>query len=167
MQYIKRAFLLTIRRKIVESYWKTYVMFGKLALLQEQNLRLLSVVDSVDRLELLPSWCPNLNSISSTEIDRDNVFTAKPFASDVLAWLHSRKNFCSDAMSGHETSEFVWQEIMVATRNDPAKRAEAADMSPYNLMQTVLDLITRSREDNSRRKDIPDLYELFEAVYTW
>jgi hypothetical protein len=34
-------------------------------------------------------------------------------------------------------------------------------------MQTVLDLITRSREDNSRRKDIPDLYELFEAVYTW
>jgi hypothetical protein len=56
---------------------------------------------------------------------------------------------------------------MVAMRNDPAKRAEAADMSPYNLMQTVLDLITRLREDNSRREDIPDLYELFEAVYTW
>jgi hypothetical protein len=130
------------------EYWKTYAMFGKLALLHEHNLRLLSVVDSVDRPELLPSWCPNLNSISSTEslgtnyvagwapvdnkqpvvcpnfkvkggnhvtvswsddtikiwgswvgsiravhrklvpstdFDRDNLFTAKPFASDVLA----------------------------------------------------------------------------------
>jgi hypothetical protein len=212
------------------EYWKVYAMFGKLALLHEHNLRLLSVVDSVERPELLPSWYPNLNSTSSTEslglnyaagwllvdskqpivclnfkgkngnhvtvswsddtikiwggrvgviravnrklvpstdFDPDNLFTVKPFASDMLAWLHSCKNFCSDAMSGHETADFVWQEIMVATRNDPAKRAEAADMSPYNLMKTILELITRLREDNSRRENIPDLYELFEEVYTW
>jgi len=213
-----------------QEYWRTYAMFGKFALLHEPNLRLLSVVDSVDRPELLPSWCPNLNSTSSTEslgpnytagwtpvdskkplvcpnfkgkdgnhvtvswsddtikiwgsrvgeiravnrklvpstdFDEDNLFTAKPFASDMLAWFDSCKNFCSDAMSGHKTAEFVWQEIMVATKNDPAKRAEAADMSPYNMTKTVLDLITRLRDDHSRREDIPDLYRIFDAVYTW
>jgi hypothetical protein len=109
----------------------------------------------------------NRKLVPSTDFDEDNLFTAKQFASDTLAWLDSCKTFCSDTMSGHETAEFVWQEIMVATRNDPTKRAEAADMSPYNLMKTILDLITRLRDGNSRREDIPDLYTFFEAVYTW
>jgi hypothetical protein len=83
----------------------------------------------------------------------------------MLAWLYSFKSFCSDTISGHEAIGFAWQETIAATRNDPGKAVEAADMSLYNLTQTVLDLITCLRDDNSRREEIPDLYEFFEAVY--
>jgi hypothetical protein len=52
------------------NYWKVYSNFGKIALTHEPNLRLLSIVSSVERPEPLPSWCPNLNSTSvTTELD--------------------------------------------------------------------------------------------------
>lgn len=44
------------------KYWRLYSIFGKIALLQEPNLRLLSIVSSRDRPDELPSWCPNLCS---------------------------------------------------------------------------------------------------------
>jgi Heterokaryon incompatibility protein (HET) len=49
-----------------KAYWNVYSLFGKVALLHESHLRLLSVTSSLDRPELLPSWCPNLNSLSAT-----------------------------------------------------------------------------------------------------
>jgi hypothetical protein len=44
------------------KYWILYSIFGKIALLQEPNLRLLSIVSSGERPDELPSWCPNLHS---------------------------------------------------------------------------------------------------------
>lgn len=44
------------------KYWRLYSTFGKIALLQEPNLRLLSIVSSRERPDELPSWCPNLQS---------------------------------------------------------------------------------------------------------
>src|SRR5438034_5002562 len=44
------------------KYWRLYGIFGKIALLQEPNLRLLSIVSSRERPDGLPSWCPNLHS---------------------------------------------------------------------------------------------------------
>jgi hypothetical protein len=79
----------------------------------------------------------------------------------MLAWLYSYKSFCSDTISGHETVEFFWQEIIVVTKDDPGKAVEAAYMSLYNLTKTVLDLIKCLRDDNSSRENIPDLYEFF------
>src|SRR5947207_10815269 len=59
------------------NYWKVYSNFGKIALLHEPNLRLLSTVSSAERPESLPSWCPNLNSVSVTaELDSVNVYAA-------------------------------------------------------------------------------------------
>jgi hypothetical protein len=48
-------------------YWVMFMKFAKLALLYEPHLRLLSVTDSMSRPKELPSWCPNLDSISSTD----------------------------------------------------------------------------------------------------
>jgi hypothetical protein len=48
------------------NYWKAYSNFGKIALLHEPNLRLLSIASSVEQPESLPSWCPNLNSTPFT-----------------------------------------------------------------------------------------------------
>jgi Heterokaryon incompatibility protein (HET) len=44
------------------KYWRLYSIFGKIALRQEPNLRLLSIVSSRERPDELPSWCPNLQS---------------------------------------------------------------------------------------------------------
>jgi hypothetical protein len=44
------------------KYWRLYSIFGKIALLQEPKLRLLSIVSSEERPDELPSWCPNLQS---------------------------------------------------------------------------------------------------------
>jgi hypothetical protein len=59
---------------------------------------------------------------------------AKPSVSAMLAWLYSYRSFCSDTISGHETIEFAWQEIIAATRDDPGKAVEAVNISPYNLI---------------------------------
>ena len=56
-------------------YWRVYVQFGKIALLNEPNLRLLRFTTSYERPPRLPSWCPNLNSDTETT-EMDQVFTA-------------------------------------------------------------------------------------------
>jgi hypothetical protein len=59
------------------NYQRLYSDFGKIALLHEPNLRLLSTVSSAERPKSLPSWCPNLNSTSVTgELDSAGVFAA-------------------------------------------------------------------------------------------
>jgi hypothetical protein len=60
-----------------KNYWRLYAMFGKIALQHEPHLRLLSTVSSKDRLDHLPSWCPNLNSTRITkDLDSSNVYAA-------------------------------------------------------------------------------------------
>lgn len=49
-----------------KSYWKAYVDFGKVALLHEPHLKLLSFTTSEETPPDLPSWCPNLNSAPKT-----------------------------------------------------------------------------------------------------
>lgn len=75
------------------NYWRVYSNFGKIALLHEPNLRLLSVVSSAKRPESLPSWCPNLDlTLVIGEIDSANVFAAGwPF---------------KEQWKDHDTSEF-------------------------------------------------------------
>jgi hypothetical protein len=224
------------------DYWKTYTVFGKLAIMHEPHLRLLSVVESVDRPEALPSWCPNLNSVPYTEplgpnysagwpfeppedgregsdlvdatnrsgypnfkskceshvtvswtmdvvriwgarvntiltvnrtpvpgsdFDQDNLFTVKKFASEMLAWLDGCENICNGVLLSREQAEWVWQEIMTGTRNNPEKRAKSkADMTPYLFMKAVLRQVTALTPENSGEEDL-ELPKHFEAVNTW
>jgi hypothetical protein len=54
-----------------------YSNFGRIALLHEPNLRLLSIVSSEERLKSLPSWCLNLNStLVTAELDSVKVYAA-------------------------------------------------------------------------------------------
>jgi len=60
-----------------ENYWRLYTRFGKIALLHEPKLRLLSLISSEQRPQKLPSWCPNLNSPHNmTLIDNTGVYSA-------------------------------------------------------------------------------------------
>jgi hypothetical protein len=198
------------------DYWIVFATFAKLALLHEPHLRLLSVVDSISRPKELPSWCPNLNSTSSTdhmmghyeagwptegnevprncpnfaskderhftfsssgkvmeiwgaridfvsliqqdlmptsEFDRNNIATAKHWASSMLKWLKSCEKFCERAIQDPKEARLIWNETMVGTGNDPDKRAKNSDLIPYMLMEKVLDEIisldARSSMDKS------------------
>ena len=60
-----------------EKYWQLYTAYGKVAMVEESNLRLLSIVDSIQRPNELPSWCPNLHSrMSLTSLGEDCSYAA-------------------------------------------------------------------------------------------
>ena len=84
--------------KARSEYWKLYVTFGKIALLHEPHLILLSAVSfnaSAERPASLPSWCPNLNA-APLENEFINMHS---FAAGWLHWKHPKAD--ESAASSH------------------------------------------------------------------
>jgi hypothetical protein len=73
----------------------------------------------------------NRTPVPGSDFGQDNPFTAQPFASDMLTWLDGCEHLCNGVLQSQEQAEWVWQEIMAGTKNDPERRDQSkADTIP-------------------------------------
>jgi len=105
--------------------------------------------------------------IPDSNFDRDDLLTAKPWASSMLAWLENCEKFCQQYIKDPQQAKVTWNEILVGSRNIPERRAQHSDLETYHLMWIVLGQITILDTPDVPKIDTKTLKSSFAAVYLW
>jgi len=121
----------------------------------------------LDRVrDIVPSfsWGPDFNT--------DDLYTAQPFAEELLKWLEAGEKFCINVAGNNELGMFIFEEVLVSATDPKHERRLASDAakenSPvYTFLKQVASQILALKPDPPGRAQNPNLYEMFEKVLAW